>query len=103
MHQTTSRSRACLSTAIAVIATAGIGCGSDKAAHPADARADSAVQTPDAAMPPVDPVKGAAEAMIDEGRQTFRYDTFGDEDFWAARCDCTRRSRALRTAASGRA
>jgi len=33
-------------------------------------------------MPPVDPVKGAAEAMIDEGRQTFRYDTFGDEDFW---------------------
>ena len=65
-----------------MIATAGIGCGSDKAAHPADARADSAVQTPDAAMPPVDPVKGAAEAMIEEGRQTFRYDTFGDEAFW---------------------
>jgi hypothetical protein len=38
--------------------------------------------TPDAAVPAVDPVKSAAEAMIDEGRQTFRYDTFGDEDFW---------------------
>ena len=36
----------------------------------------------DAAVAPVDPVKGSAEAMIDEGRQTFRFDTFGDEDFW---------------------
>lgn len=29
-----------------------------------------------------DPVKKAANAMIDEGRETFRYDTFGDEAFW---------------------
>ena len=56
------------------------GCSSDKAAHPIDA--PPVQPTPDAAMPAVDPVKSAAEAMIDEGRQTFRYDTFGDEDFW---------------------
>jgi hypothetical protein len=30
----------------------------------------------------VDPVVADAAAMIDEGRQTFRFDTFGDEDFW---------------------
>jgi hypothetical protein len=30
----------------------------------------------------VDRVKEAASAMIDEGRRTFRYDTFGDETFW---------------------
>jgi hypothetical protein len=29
-----------------------------------------------------DPVKAAAARMIDEGRRTFRYDTFGDERFW---------------------
>jgi hypothetical protein len=29
-----------------------------------------------------DPVKEAAERMIDEGRETFRHDTFGDEAFW---------------------
>jgi hypothetical protein len=29
-----------------------------------------------------DPVKQAASAMIDEGRRTFRFDTFGDEAFW---------------------
>ena len=61
-------------------ATAGSACSSDKAAHPTDA--PTVQPTPDAAVPAVDPVKSAAEAMIDEGRQTFRYDTFGDEDFW---------------------
>jgi hypothetical protein len=61
-------------------ATAGSACSSDKAAHPTDA--PPVQPTPDAAVPAVDPVKSAAEAMIDEGRQTFRYDTFGDEDFW---------------------
>src|SRR5688572_463031 len=29
-----------------------------------------------------DPVKNAANRMIDEGRATFRFDTFGDEVFW---------------------
>lgn len=31
-----------------------------------------------------DPAKKAANTMIDEGRKTFRYDTFGDEAFWGA-------------------
>jgi hypothetical protein len=35
------------------------------------------------ASPPVeDPVHVHADQMIDEGRQTFRFDTFGDETFW---------------------
>ena len=66
-----------------MIAAMDIGCSSDKSARPADAPLpphDSAMA--DAAVAPVDPVKGSAEAMIDEGRQTFRFDTFGDEDFW---------------------
>ena len=62
-------------------ATAGSACSSDKPAHPTP-DAPPVQPTPDAAMPAVDPVKSAAEAMIDEGRQTFRFDTFGDEDFW---------------------
>jgi hypothetical protein len=31
---------------------------------------------------PTDPVKETASRLIDEGRKTFRYDTFGDEAFW---------------------
>jgi len=32
--------------------------------------------------PAADPVKSAADLVIDEGRQTFRFETFGDEAFW---------------------
>lgn len=31
---------------------------------------------------PDDPVVAYAKKQIEEGRKTFRYDTFGDEDFW---------------------
>lgn len=30
-----------------------------------------------------DPITANAERMLDEGRQTFRYDTFGDQVFWS--------------------
>ena len=36
----------------------------------------------EAAVPVKDPAVVNAERMITEGRQTFRYDTFGDEAFW---------------------
>jgi hypothetical protein len=36
----------------------------------------------DGACAPDDPVKATAAALIDQGRQAFRFDTFGDEDFW---------------------
>ena len=29
-----------------------------------------------------DPVEDHAEDLVKEGRQTFRFDTFGDQDFW---------------------
>jgi cytochrome c5 len=33
--------------------------------------------------PAPDPITSNAERMLDEGRQTFRYDTFGDQVFWS--------------------
>ena len=38
--------------------------------------------------------------LINQGRNVFRYDTFGDQAFWGARFSCTKRSRARKTAAS---
>jgi len=32
--------------------------------------------------PPADAVKTSAATLVDEGRQTFRFETFGDEAFW---------------------
>src|SRR5436305_9191538 len=31
---------------------------------------------------PVDTIAAHARSMVDEGRQTFRYETFGDQAFW---------------------
>ncbi len=45
-----------------------------------------------------DAVKRAAERMIDEGRRTFRYDTFGDEAFWG---DTLRLHQAIAGEANG--
>jgi mono/diheme cytochrome c family protein len=36
------------------------------------------------APPPYD-IDGHAKALLDAGRQTFRYDTFGSEDFWGGK------------------
>ncbi len=35
------------------------------------------------AAAPDDPIAANASRMVDEGRQTFRYDTFGDQVFWS--------------------
>lgn len=45
-----------------------------------------------------DPVKDFASSQIDQGRQTFRYDTFGDETFWG---DTLGLHRAIAGAANG--
>src|SRR5690349_25089755 len=53
-------------------------CGNSGGDTPHDA-----ARPPDAGVaPPPDPTVAAATRMIEEGRQTFRYDTFGDEAFW---------------------
>ncbi len=52
--------------------------------NPPDAGLPDAGQ-PDAGQPdagPADPVKTGANDLIDQGRQTFRFDSFGDEAFW---------------------
>ena len=41
-----------------------------------------------------------AAKMLRDGREIFRYDSFGSEDFWAASCGSTRRSSEPRTVAS---
>ncbi|MCI0417426.1 hypothetical protein L0222_32070 [bacterium] len=40
----------------------------------------SKVKNPDPKL--VDPIQKNAERMIEDGKQTFRFDTFGDEAFW---------------------
>src|SRR5712664_840835 len=48
--------------------------------------------------PPSDPAKSAADLVIDEGRQTFRFETFGDEAFWG---DTLQIHKAIEGSASG--
>ena len=48
-----------------------------------------------------DPVKNNALLMIDQGRKTFRFDTFGDEAFWGIRSNCIRQSQAANWEESG--
>ncbi len=67
--------------ALAAIASAMLACGSNgsksiDAPRPGDAAPDSGSAAPN------DQTKDDAAAMIDAGRHTFRFDTFGDEDFW---------------------
>lgn len=66
-----------------------------EASPPVDARAADAA---DAAKPGLDPVSQYAVQLIDEGRETFRYDTFGDEAFWG---DTLKLHRAIAGAAKG--
>ncbi|HSO37522.1 MAG TPA: hypothetical protein VLT33_33585, partial [Labilithrix sp.] len=80
-----------------VAAVAIIDCSSDDpaAATPAPAASCTVAPTGTTPTPPtdapsgdtsapaaVDPIAVNAMKMIDEGRHTFRYDTFGDEAFW---------------------
>lgn len=59
----------------AVLAAQLAGCGEDEQTTSSD-------ELKGGNQKKADPVKVAAERMIDEGRHTFRYDTFGDEAFW---------------------
>lgn len=81
---TLGRSMAIATSAIASII---IACGSNSS-NPSDAPRpiDGAPPAGSDAGPaaPVDPVVMNAQAMITAGRQTFRFDTFGDEAFWGS-------------------
>lgn len=71
-------------------------------AAPTCATADASPQ-PDAAAvdrakPVLDPVSHYALQMVDEGRKTFRHDTFGDEAFWG---DTLKIHRAIAGSAKG--
>jgi hypothetical protein len=50
-----------------------------------------------------EPADTTALRFFRDGRQIFRFDTFGDEAFWGTRSSCTRQSRAPRSVASVRA
>lgn len=89
---------------LAVLAVAGLainGCGDDEnlviggtLPPPADAEPCPACPEPQ----PEDPVTAATNRMIAEGRQIFRFDTFGDEAFWG---DQLKLHRAIAGAANG--
>ena len=61
-------------------------------------RDDDSASTSDASSHFFDPVKDNARAMIDDGRRTFRFDTFGDEAFWG---DALKLHQAIAGAANG--
>jgi hypothetical protein len=64
------------------------------AGDPADAALDATIATRDAALDgggldtgsdasaPIDPTLASSAALLAEGRNTFRFETFGDEAFW---------------------
>jgi hypothetical protein len=58
-----------------------VGCGDDETPLRDDAAIppDTSVTDP---LPTEDPVMTTAGRLITEGRETFRFDTFGDEAFW---------------------
>jgi cytochrome c5 len=58
----------------------------------------SACSSSNGSAPVTDPVKSAAATVIDEGRQTFRFETFGDEAFWG---DTLKLHQALEGSARG--
>jgi hypothetical protein len=72
---------ACRSQLILVLAlVVSTACGDDSQRP---ATGDGATPPADSSTPvAADPVKADASRMIDEGRKTFRFDTFGDEAFW---------------------
>ena len=86
-----------LAIALAFVGGAG-GCDDDD--DDDDFPASDGAPRADAAGPPVapDPVKDDANRMIDEGRATFRFDTFGDEVFWG---DTIKLHQAIAGAANG--
>jgi len=61
------------------------------------ARAETSTAA-DAAAPVADPIAQYATQLIDEGRKTFRHDTFGDEAFWG---DTLKLHRAINGTAKG--
>jgi cytochrome c5 len=75
-------------TALLVVALVGCKGGSHAATTPPTTTPPTT--TPPTTPPPtttppppaVDPVTTDSLALIEEGRQTFRHETFGDEDFW---------------------
>jgi hypothetical protein len=61
------------------------GCGSTDPVSPdasCNAAADLGMAAGDLATATPDPFYGAAQSMLEAGRRTFRFDTFGDETFW---------------------
>lgn len=88
-----------ISTAAALVAAGSAVMATARCSDPSGAEGSGAVSTGDAGVttsspgcPPAtrdggmtpgeDPVLVYAKTQIEEGRKTFRYDTFGDEDFW---------------------
>ncbi|HEU5059919.1 MAG TPA: hypothetical protein VFU21_25485, partial [Kofleriaceae bacterium] len=65
------------------LAVLGAACGENGSSSGGDdGEGNGSVDAAREEKPRDDAAKAAAERMVDEGRATFRYDTFGDEQFW---------------------
>ena len=83
-------------TAALILATS---CGENASAPDAASPAADAAPSPDAAPPAaLDPIISNALRLIEEGRETFRFDTFGSEAFWG---DTLRLHEAIAGSANG--
>jgi cytochrome c peroxidase len=89
----------CLGMALTI---SGANCSSDNSNNNPDASCvpmtDAGVDGGGGSDSGLDPFYANAQAMLQEGRQTFRYDTFGDEAFWG---DTLHLHQAIAGAANG--
>ena len=70
---------------VAVVSTALTGCETSNAASQAaqPAPAPAGPTTPQGSFDEL--IQANAKRMLDEGKQIFRFDTFGSEDFWGGK------------------
>src|SRR5690349_17060486 len=69
----------------AILGTAVIGAGAASCTETTPATDDTVARAEDALRCSSGPVEDNANKLIHDGRSAFRYNTFGDQDFWGGK------------------